>query len=94
MFPTIAQLANNLRTTFHYTHVEYNPHTCMFTCEEDVEVPCYDSGGGLDSVGFESVQVSLTFKRAYDAYFDGLNLFNKPIVAPVLDYYCDDDLPF
>jgi len=93
MFPTISQLANNLRTALHYNQVVYNPVTCMFACEELYEVPCYDSGGSVDSIGFESVQVNLTFKQAYDVYFREPVVFDEPVVAPV-SYDCDDDLPF
>lgn len=93
MFPTISQLANNLRAVFNYYNVVYNPHTCTFACEDLYEVPCYDSGGSVDSIGFESAQVNLTFKQAYDAYFREPVVFDEPVVAPVF-YDCDDDLPF
>ena len=101
-FPTIKQMTNAILFAMNdnYGKCEYHQDTHTFLATEMVPYPVRDSGGSIDSIGFEPVEHSISFQEGYHywvAMIDFIEGKANPIPAPVPmcpAYEDDDDLPF
>lgn len=104
-FPTIKQMQDAILFAMDDVNgkCEYNTNTHTFIATENVPYPVY-YGGSMDSVDFEAIVHSITFKEAYDywrAFVDFVNGIATPLPAPIgpfalpcVENYEDFDLPF
>lgn len=69
-FPTIKQLENAILFWMAdcYGKCEYNKETHTFLATEYIQTPCYDSGGGIDSIDFSPVHHNISFLEAYEIW--------------------------
>lgn len=103
-FPTIKQMVNAILFAMNdnYGKCEYHQDTHTFLATEMVPYPVRDSGGSIDSIGFEPVEHSISFQEGYHywvAMMDFIEEKCNPIPAPIAPNYRwpeldDDDLPF
>ena len=103
-FPTIKQMADAILFAMNdnYGKCEYHQDTHTFLATEMVPYPVRDSGGSIDSIGFEPVEHSISFQEGYHYWVAMIDLIEgtaNPIPAPVFPKYAfpeldDDDLPF
>lgn len=101
-FPTIKQMEEAIlfAMTDCNGKCEYHEDTHTFVAIEYVPYPIRDSGGSIDSIGFEPVEHSIGFQEGYHYWVAMMDLIEgtvNPIPAPVIPKYPtyeDDDLPF
>lgn len=101
-FPTIKQMVNAILFAMADNNgkCEYHQDTHTFVATEYVPYPVRDSGGSIDSIGFEPVEHSISFQEGYQywvAMMDFIDGKCSPLPCPVLHKYPtyeDDDLPF
>lgn len=100
-FPTIKQMENAILFAMSDNNgkCEYHQDTHTFIATEYVLYPVRDSGGSIDSIGFNPVEHSISFQEGYHywvAMMDFIEEKVSPIPAPVAPWYgaIDDDLPF
>ena len=103
-FPTIKQMTNAILFAMNdnYGKCEYHQDTHTFLATEMIPYPVRDSGGSIDSIGFEPVEHSISFQEGYQywvAMMDFIEGTVNPMPAPVAPNYrwpelLDDDLPF
>lgn len=101
-FPTIKQMEEAILFAMEDCNgkCEYHEDTHTFTAIEYVPYPVRDSGGSIDSMGFEPVEHSIGFQEGYHYWVAMMDLIEgtvNPIPAPVIPRYPtyeDDDLPF
>ena len=101
-FPTIKQMEEAILFAMADCNgkCEYHEDTHTFTAIEYVPYPVRDSGGSIDSIGFEPVEHSIGFQEGYHYWVAMMDLIEgtvTPIPAPMIPRYPtyeDDDLPF
>lgn len=101
-FPTIKQMEEAiLFAAGSDVKCEYCQDIHTFFTTELIPYPVRDSGGSIDSIGFEENVIPIDFQQAYHywvAMMDELEGKVTPIPAPVAPQYCPDyeidDLPF
>lgn len=100
-FPTIKQMEDAILFAMADNNgkCEYHQDTHTFLATEMVPYPVRDSGGSIDSIGFELVEHSISFQEGYHYYVAMIDFIEgkvTPIPAPVATWYgpIDDDLPF
>ena len=100
-FPTIHQIANAVLYLHDVSNEwSYNETTHMFIFTELIPYPVRDSGGSIDSIGYDESIIELTFTQAYNVWKDFDDLchleerdYPKP-VAPYCPVEDDFELPF
>ena len=101
-FPTIKQIEDAILFAMGDNNgkCEYLDDTHTFIATEYVPYPVRDSGGSIDSIGFEPVEHSISFQEGYHywvAMMDFIEEKVSPIPAPVCPWYPEidnTDLPF
>jgi hypothetical protein len=101
-FPTIKQMIDAIIFAMNDCNgkCEYHQDTYTFVAVEYVPYPVRDSGGSIDSIGFEPVEHSISFQEGYHYWVAMMDFIEEkvtPIPAPVTPRYLtyeDDDLPF
>ena len=101
-FPTIKQMADAILFAMADNNgkCEYHQDTHTFLATEMIPYPVRDSGGSIDSIGFEPVEHSISFQEGYHywvAMMDFIEEKCSPIPAPVCPWYPEidnTDLPF
>lgn len=72
----------------------------VFLVEEFIPYPCYDSGGSVDSIGYDSDFTEVTMEQAYRYYEveEEFYLMTQQelmqVIAPYTPKEHDDELPF
>lgn len=64
-FPTINELMDALRYFHYFVNVRYNASNYTFECVELVPYKVYDSGGSLDSIGYDECVTSFHYTEVY-----------------------------
>lgn len=96
-FPTIKQLESAIAFWTEAINIRYDEVNHNFTYTELVPYRCYDSGGSVDSIGFEETLCTMSFLEAYQCWEDLERFFQEhPAPEPVSieNNYEEIDLPF
>lgn len=103
-FPTIKQMESAILFWMadNYGKCDYQTDSHTFLAIEFIQTACYDSGGGIDSVDFQPLEHTLSFKEAYNCwvsvheFMEKVNQGFQTIPEPVAPYTSTDDieLPF
>jgi hypothetical protein len=101
-FPTIKQIEDAILFAMNdnYGKCEYHQDTHTFIAVEMIPYPVRDSGGSIDSIGFEPVEHSISFQEGYQYWVAMMDFIEEkvtPIPVPVIPRYPvyeDNDLPF
>ena len=103
-FPTIKQMEEAILFAMADCNgkCEYHQDTHTFLATEMVPYPVRDSGGSIDSMGFEPVEHSISFQEGYHYWVAMMDFIEEkvtPIPAPInphpiFEGFTESDLPF